>query len=136
MIHANFETPTRGLASTVEQPGRRCLPEALSALRSGAITLVRFEYAGQSDYRRMKPVTYHDTSGRPTKSQLSRTTRQEIEVFFRELLELRFPDWAVAEGSRGELEWNVETDELTHRHHWRVISYDEVMVTGLSSPAG
>lgn len=135
MIHAKSETPTRGLASTIEQPGRRCLPEALSALRAGAITLVRFEYAGQSDYRRMKPVTCHDTSGRPIKYQLSRTTRQEIEVFFHELLELRFPDWAVAEGSRGELEWNVETDELTHRHQWRVISYDEVTVTGLPPSA-
>jgi hypothetical protein len=135
MIHTNSETPTRGLASTVEQPGRRCLPEALSALRAGAITLVRFEYAGQADYRRMKPVAYHDASGRPTRSQLSRTTRQEIDVFFHELLELRFPDWAVAEGSRGELEWNVETDELTHRHQWRVISYDEVTLAGLTPPA-
>ena len=133
MIHANSETPTRGPTSTVERPGRRCLPEALSSLRARAITLVRFEYAGQSDYRRMKPISYHDASGRATKPQLSRKTCQEIDVFFHELLELRFPDWAKAEGSRGELEWNVETDELTHRHHWRVISYDEVTVLGLSA---
>ena len=135
MIHANSETLTRGLASTVEQLGRRCLPEALSALRAAAITLVRFEYAGQSDYRRTKPIAYHEASGRAVRPQLSRTTSQEIEVFLHELLELRFPEWAVAEGSRGELEWNVETDELTHRHQWRVISYDEVTVVGLSPPA-
>jgi hypothetical protein len=98
--------------------------------------LVRFEYAGQSDYRRTKPVTYHDASGRATQPRLSETTCQEIEVFLHELLELRFAEWAVAEGSRGELEWNVETDALTHRHQWRVISYDEVTVLGLSPSAG
>ena len=136
MIHINSETLTRGTRSTVDQPGRRCLPEALRALRAAGIALVRFEYAGQADYRRMKPLTFHDASGRATRPQLPRAICQEIEVFFHELLELRFPEWAAAEGSRGEVEWNIATDELTHRHQWRVIAYDEVTVLGLAPSAG
>jgi hypothetical protein len=56
-----------------------------------------------------------------------------VDVFFREMLELRFPEWAMAEGSRGEFEWTVDTDELVHRHHWRVIAYEDVAVFGLGS---
>jgi hypothetical protein len=54
-----------------------------------------------------------------------------VTVFFHETLELRFPEWATAEGSRGEFEWNVETDELTHRHQWRVVEYEAVTVFGI-----
>ena len=57
-------------------------------------------------------------------------------MFFREMLELRFPEWAKAEGSRGEFEWGVDTDELVHRHQWRVIAYEGVAVFGLGSATG
>jgi hypothetical protein len=56
-----------------------------------------------------------------------------VTVFFHETLELRFPEWATAEGSRGELEWNVETDALTQRQQWRVVEYESITVFGLSA---
>jgi hypothetical protein len=84
----------------------------------------------------MRPVTFHEGSGQVTRRGIVRATRQEVEVLFHELLELRFPEWAAAEGSRGEFEWDVENDELTHRHHWRVVVYEEVTVLGVSAAAG
>ncbi len=56
-----------------------------------------------------------------------------MTVFFHEMLELRFAEWATAEGSRGEFEWNVDTDELTHRYQWRVVEYESVTVFGVSA---
>ncbi len=135
MIHLSTERFTRGRHSIVEQPGARCLPEALAALREAQVALARFEYAGQSDYRRIKPVTFHDASGRVIEPRLPRSTRQEVVAFFHELLELRFPEWAIAEGSRGQFEWDIQKDELTQRHQWRVIAYEDVTVFGLPSPA-
>jgi hypothetical protein len=136
MIHADTLSHSASLPASVDQPGRRCLPEALAKLRAAKIVLVRFEYAGQSDYRRVKPVTFHDASGRVAGQGVSRATQQEVGVFFHEMLELRFPEWAMAEGSRGEFEWNVGADELVHRHQWRVIAYEDVAVFGLGSAPG
>ena len=133
MIHGDTLSQNTSRPASVDQPGRRCLPEALAKLRAAKIALVRFEYAGQCDYRRVKPVTFHDASGCVTGRGISRATRQEVVVFFREMLELRFPEWAIAEGSRGEFEWNVDKDELVHRHQWRVIAYEDVAVFGLGS---
>ncbi len=81
-------------------------------------------------------MTFLDASGRVTEQEVPRATRQEVEVFFHELLELRFADWARAEGSRGQFEWNVESDQLTHLHQWRVIAYEDVTILGLSGSAG
>jgi len=136
MIHADTLSHSTIRPASVDPPGRRCLPEALARLRVAKIALVRFEYAGQCDYRRVKSVMFHDTSGRVAGRGVSRGTRQEVEVFFREMLEVRFPEWAIAEGSRGEFEWNVGTDELVHRHQWRVIAYEDVAVFGIGSPTG
>jgi hypothetical protein len=133
MGHLNTEQYTNARKSTVEQPGVRCLPEALNVLRKTGVALVRFEYAGQAGYRRTKPVSFHEKSGRTIEPKFPRSTRQELEVFFRELLELRFPEWGRAEGSRGQFEWDLGKDELVHSHQWRVIVYEDVTVSGLSS---
>jgi len=136
MMYTDAGSRSAGRSGTIDQPGACCLPEALAQLRRAAVVLVRFEYAGQCDYRREKPVTFQDASGHVTGRGVSRGTRQEVTVFFHETLELRFPEWATAEGSRGEFEWNVETDELTHRHQWRVVEYEDVTVFGVSAVAG
>ena len=78
-----------------------------------------------------KPTTFHDDSGRVMDAGLPKRFRQDIEVFLHELLDLRFPDWSGAEGSRGELEWDVATDDLEHRHSLRQITYETVTVRGL-----
>lgn len=133
MIHADTFSQNTSRPASVDQPGRRCLTEALAKLRAAKIALVRFEYAGQCDCRRVKPVAFHNASGRVTGKGVSRAIRREVEVCFHEMLALRFPEWAMAEGSRGEFEWNVDTDELVHRHQWRVIAYEDVAAFGLGS---
>ena len=131
MMYTDASSRSAGRSGAIDQPGQSCLPEALAQLRRAGVTLVRFEYSGQCNHRRMKPVTLHEASGQVTRWGMVHATRQEVEVFFHELLELRFP-----EGSRGEFEWDVDTDDLTHRHQWRVVEYEDVTVLGLSAAAG
>ncbi len=111
--------------------GLRCLPDAVVALRQADVSLVRFEYSGQAGVRRIKPTRYHDQSGRIMDARMPKAVRQDIDVFLHELLELRFPEWADAQGSRGELEWDVIADDLEHRHSLRQITYETVTVRGL-----
>jgi hypothetical protein len=111
--------------------GFRCLPDVLPALRQARVSLVRFEYSGQTGARRIKPTTFHDDSGRVIDAGLPKRLRQDIDVFLHEVLELRFPDWDEAEGSRGELEWDVVADDLEHRHSLRQVVYETVTVRGL-----
>jgi hypothetical protein len=122
-------TPERSRPSILSaDPGTRCLPEALTALRHAQVSLVRFEYSGQGGVRRSKPTTYHDETGRAFSVGVPKTVRQDIDIFFHELLDLRFPAWAYAEGSRGEFEWNIVADDLEHRHCLREITYETVTV--------
>ncbi|MEJ1966515.1 MAG: hypothetical protein WDO56_35235 [Gammaproteobacteria bacterium] len=133
MMYTDAGPQSAGRSGAIDQPGARCLPEALAQLRRAGVLLVRFEYAGQCGCRREKPVTFHDALGRVVGRGISRGIHQDVTVFFHETLDLRFPEWAMAEGSRGEFEWNVDTDELTHRHQWRVVEYENVTVFGVSA---
>jgi hypothetical protein len=59
------------------------------------------------------------------------SVRQELRLFFTELLEIRYPGWANAEGAKGEFEWDLEDDTLTHRHSLRYTDYDSTTLIGL-----
>lgn len=135
MNHLHTTSDRAGSAVRSSTAGLRCLPDALLALREARVSLVRFEYCGQAGVRRIKPTTFHDDSGRVTDARLSKTVRQDIDVFLHELVELRFPDWAAAEGSRGELEWDIAADDLEHRHSLRQVIYETVTVRGLVASA-
>jgi hypothetical protein len=131
MNHLHTASDRSSSATRSSHVGVRCLPDALSALRQAHVSLVRFEYSGQAGARRNKPTTFHDNSGRVIDAGLPKRLRQDIDVFLHELLDLRFPDWADAEGSRGELEWDIVADDLEHRHLLRQITYETVTVRGL-----
>lgn len=132
MTHLHTTAERSGSSIRASNAGLRCLPDALSTLRQARVSIVRFEYSGQVGARRIKPTTYHDDSGRVIAvHHLSKRLRQDIDIFLHELLELRFPDWAEAEGSRGELDWDIVADELEHRHSLRQITYETVTVRGL-----
>jgi hypothetical protein len=133
MNHLHATSERSGSAILSSNAGVRCLPDALTALRRARVSLVRFEYSGQTGTRRIKPTTFHDGSGRVIDAKLSKSLRQDVDVFLHELLDLRFPDWANAEGSRGELEWDIVADDLEHRHSLRQITYETVTVRGLES---
>gem|GEM_PF-3209502 len=91
MIHTDTSSTSTSRMSAIDPPGSRCLPEALASLRGAKVALVRFEYAGQADYRRAKPVTFHEVSGQPTLRGISRATRQEVDVFFHEAAGVAVP---------------------------------------------
>jgi hypothetical protein len=133
MSHVHATSERSGSTILSSHAGVRCLPEALPVLRAARVSLVRFEYSGQAGARRIKPTTFHDGSGRVIDAGVSKPLRQDIDVFLHELLDLRFPDWADAEGSRGELEWDIVADDLEHRHSLRQITYETLTVRGLQS---
>ena len=108
MSHVHTTSERSGPTILSSHVGVRCLPEALPALRAARVSLARFEYSGQGGVRRLKPTTYHDETGRSFSVGVPKTVRQDIDIFFHELLDLRFPAWAYAEGSRGEFERNAQ----------------------------
>ena len=131
MNHLHTIPERSGSVIRSSNAGLRCSPDALPTLRQAHVSLVRFEYSGQAGARRIKPTTFHDGSGRVMHPCLSKAVRQDIDVFLHELLDLRFPEWADAEGSRGELEWDIVADDLEHRHSLRQITYETLTVQGL-----
>jgi hypothetical protein len=131
MNHLHTTSDQSSSAVRSSHVGARCLPDALPVLRQAHVSLVRFEYSGQAGARRIRPTTFHEDSGRVIDAGLPTRLRKDIDVFLHELLDLRFPDWADAEGSRGELEWDIAADELEHRHSLRQITYETVTVRGL-----
>ena len=128
-LHARTERSLSVIRSC--NAGDRRLPNAVVALRQADVSMVRFEYSGQTGVRRVKPTSYHGQSGRVMDVRIPKAIREDIDVFLHELLELRFPEWADAEGSRGEIEWDIVTDDLEHRHSLRQVTYETVTVWGL-----
>ena len=79
----------------------------------------------------MQEPIYYTGSHKLLNPSLPTAVRHELRMFFRELLELRFPGWQNAEGSRGEFEWELVRDTLTHIHGWRHFEYDFKVLKGL-----
>jgi hypothetical protein len=107
------------------------LPQEVDALRGAGVVLVAVEYAGAYGDRRIGDVTYYDAGGHPLTPHIPRGVRQEVEVFFHELLELRFSGWETGEGARGAFEWLIEIDRLEHRHDARFVAYDTARMVDL-----
>lgn len=105
------------------------LPNETTALRVAGVERVRMEYEGHFGDREIGELTYEGDEEQILTPGLEACVTQEIQVFFRELLELRFPGWEIAEGSHGAFEWTVEIDTLDHRHEVRVVEYRTVLIS-------
>jgi hypothetical protein len=85
------------------------------------IARVAVEYDGCFDFATVQSAVYLNERGHVFEPEVSVALRQGLQTFFREWLELQRPGWANAEGSSGELAWDLKTDRLEHRHSWRHI---------------
>lgn len=109
----------------------RKLPDAVKALRRAGVAYVRVDYSGAWDQGRVEDPRYYTADMRLMNPPLPIGVRRELRTCFVELLELRYPGWANAEGSRGEFEGELIRDQLTHLHGWRYYLYDYHGLQGL-----
>lgn len=71
------------------------------------------------------------SDGIPGNCALTEELNRELRIFFDELLELRFPNWANAEGAHGEFQWDLGSDWLAHAHFARCKPVKTAILTGL-----
>jgi hypothetical protein len=107
------------------------MPGVAAALRREQVAYVRVIYQGQWDSGRVEDPLFYRADGSLLDRRLMAVAGRELSMFFRELLELRYPGWLNAEGSRGEFEWELVRDELTHVHGWRQFVYEWATLHGL-----
>lgn len=119
-----------GHSHSIEGLARR-LPDAVKALRRSGVAYVRIDYSGAWDQGRVEDPRYYTADMNLMNPPLPLGVRRELRTYFAELLELRYPGWANAEGSRGEFECELIRDQLTHLHGWRYYSYDYHGMQGL-----
>ena len=105
------------------------LPEESEALRRVGVWITRMTYDGRFGERRIGSVTYEWLDEKPGDVSPDEAVTESLAVFFRELLELRFPGWETAEGSCGSFQWYIDDDVLTQEHAFRVIDYRRVIVS-------
>lgn len=109
----------------------RKMPGVAAALRREQVAYVRVIYQGGWDSGRVEDPLFYRADGSLLDRRLMAAAGRELSMFFRELLELRYPGWLNAEGSRGEFEWELVRDELTHVHCWRQFVYEWSTLRGL-----
>jgi hypothetical protein len=107
------------------------MPGVAAALRRSNVAYVRIAYDGAWDAGRVSDPLFYSENLVLFNPTLSSKTYRALSLFFRELLETRHPGWQNAEGSRGEFEWELVRDQVTHIHGWRHFVYDFATVEGL-----
>jgi len=93
------------------------LPQVSHALKHARIARAYIHYNGSFDIQVIRAPVYLKGNGDPTHPHIPRTLQRELRAFLWELLELRFPAWANAEGAHGSFEWDLTTNTLLHTHH-------------------
>lgn len=107
------------------------MPAVAAALRRSNVVYVRIAYDGAWDAGRVSDPSFYSANLILFNPSINSRTYRAMSLFFRELLETRHPGWRNAEGSRGEFEWELVRDQLTHVHGWRHFVYDFETVEGL-----
>jgi hypothetical protein len=107
------------------------LPAIAAVLKRLRVCRVRVRYDDRYDLRSVEAPMWLTALGSVFEPGVPATVRFELQVFFTELLEMRHPGWANAEGARGEFVWTVETDELIHTHQLRYTDYKTTTAKGL-----
>jgi hypothetical protein len=85
------------------------IPHIADALHRAHITWLQIKYDGSFDCGQVAEPTYLLSDGHAVPLGICKGLHEELHTFFRELLELRFPQWDNAEGSRGEFQWHVKS---------------------------
>ena len=124
-------TPADGSEHSQTQRMSQRMPAVAAALRRSNVAYVRITYGGAWESGRVSDPLFYSANLVLFNPTVKSLTCRTISLFFRELLEVRYPGWQNAEGSRGEFEWELVRDQLTHIHGWRHFSYDFESVDGL-----
>lgn len=122
-----FAAPLEVEAATLSN----LLPKVAHALRKAKVGSVCIEYDGQFDLPVIYKPVYLTSRGELFTPRLPRTVAVELHAFLSDLLELRYPQWANAEGARGEFVWDVSADECSHTHSLRYTAYRTTTSKGL-----
>jgi len=103
---------------------RRELPVLAGKLKSIGVASVQVEYDGCGDSGQIEDIVCLDAESK-TVALTGKTpvTIDQLSDLFYDLIEARHPGWENNDGARGELEWIVETDTLTHTHNDRFTDY-------------
>lgn len=99
----------------IDGAGNHFGPDVSLLARMG-VAHVRVEYDGSFDFGTVSSPVYLNEQGHLFDPELPIALRQDVQVFLREWLEMQRPGWANAEGSSGELAWDLKRDRLKHRH--------------------
>lgn len=101
---------------------RRRLPEVARQLKSRGVCRVRVEYDGCGDEGQITHLECLDERGQWIDPfDEVQITEDALTDLFYDLIEARHPAWENNDGAYGELEWNLATDALLHRHHERFV---------------
>jgi hypothetical protein len=104
------------------------LPEESETLRRLGIVTVNMTYDGRFGERQVSHLEFKSLDTHVSVVPAPPLS-EAIATFLRELLELRFPGWEVAEGARGYFEWDVLEGALDHCHALRVLAYGTLSST-------
>lgn len=107
------------------------IPQVANLLKAAKVVCVQFKYDGQLDYGVLADPVYLLSDGAPVIPGVPSALQSDLRVFFSELLDLRFPQWANAEGARGEFQWDLIADVLAHAHIARYRGYATSLMRGL-----
>lgn len=100
------------------------LPEVAAALQQACIFRVRIEYHGRREGGFVDDPRYYTSNWRLARPRLSPAVESALLVFFKELLDLRYPTWTNDDGVDGAFEWFVGSDVLIHTHAVWINDYD------------
>jgi hypothetical protein len=106
-VHSN-DTSSHG--DTVS----RRIPQVANMLKAAKVVCVQLKYDGQFDYGVLADPVSLLSDGAPVILGVPGAPHSELRVFFSELLDLRFPQWANVEGARAEFQWDLIGDVLAH----------------------
>jgi hypothetical protein len=99
------------------------LPEVTRLLDAAGVCYARIGYDGRGDIEKTT-LDFFDAPQDPVSIRLPALALAELQVFFRQLLEARYPRWAAGEGASGYFAWDLICDALTHAHHVRYIEFE------------
>jgi hypothetical protein len=92
------------------------LPELRTTLPRSEADYLYLRYAGECGRRSVWEAALLTRKGKYCAVAVPPKARQDFRELCVTLLELRYPDWAAAEGADGSFVWDLAEDRLIHSH--------------------
>lgn len=114
-------------------------PKQLSLLRMSmnalGVRMMRLEYDGREGEGDFLAPRLMDNEFQEVAATLKEQFVQQVETFFRSLLESRYGGWAAGQGACGDfgIDFKFGTVVHVHRYRYRVTEYDTTRLEGFSA---